>query len=68
MSSKTQGEDSADDKNSSEIKNDNPLVVLLGITEALAEWQRNRSSLDHTQSVSTLEAILERIDGLSKEK
>ncbi len=58
--------DPAGDKNDSEIKKDNPLVVLLEITEALAEWQRSRSSLDHTQSVSTLEAILEKLTGFQR--
>lgn len=61
--------DPAGDKRNTEIKSDNPLVVLLEIVESMAEWQRNRSSLDQTQSVSTLEAILGKLERLaSKEK
>ena len=56
------------DKNDSEIKNDNQLVGLLEIAELLAEWQRNRPSLSETQSVSTLEGILEKLEGLSKKE
>lgn len=60
--------DPAGDKSDSEIKKDNPLVVLLEVAEALAEWQRSRSSLDETQSVSTLEGILEKLEGLSRKE
>ena len=65
MTSKPQGEDSSDDQNSSEI---NPLVALLEIAELMAEWQRSRSSLDETQSVSTLEGILEKLERLSRKE